>query len=539
MFLFSLALVIRLGWAYAFTPVIGIEGAEYVRMAENLRAGNGLVGCMEGPQLLYSPLYPVLIAASSFLIRNPELVAHVLSAIFGALLVILVHSMALRMYGPRSAGFAALLAAFHPLLVGFSASIYAESIYVTLVFAAIYWGIRAVELRRVPDCLLAGTVFGLSYLTRPDAFLYPFFFVFAIWLVGSWQKEKLSKLLRASLLLLIPHLILAAPYVGFLYRHTGLIRLEGKWNVNYTIGERIRSGMNLFEASFGTNDKLEDDGPLLNPNRFFNWTPYSHHFGDKVRFLFGNAKRNRLEVYQDILLSSSCGSPILWILVILGLFRGAWARSRLIEELLLGAMGFAIMFLVMAAHIPHFRYAFPVMPILLVWAGNGLGELWQWACDLGQSIGDNPWLPWLAGWGVSSAAVLLLFVFSLWGVQSIGEFTQEGPRLQQIREAGLWLRGHAPGPKRIFSLGTVLPYYADGTFLPFPYAPAPLTLRYIESRNPDYVALLGRYGVFYPTVAAWIEHDIPDRRAELIYDSGPQSLHRIKIYRWHREPLAK
>ncbi len=85
----------------------------------------------------------------------------------------------------------------------------------------------------------------------------------------------------------------------------------------------------------------------------------------------------------------------------------------------------------------------------------------------------------------------------------------------------------------------MLPYYADGTFLPFPYAPASLSLRYIESRNPDYVALLGRYGVFYPTVADWIEHDIPDRRAELIYDSGPQSLHRIKIYRWHGERLAK
>jgi 4-amino-4-deoxy-L-arabinose transferase-like glycosyltransferase len=537
--LFSLALFIRLAWVYAFTPIIGIEGAEYVRMAQNLRAGNGLVGTMEGPQLMHSPLYPVLIAAGSFVLPNPELVAHLLAAVSGAGLVVLVRSLALRMYGARTAVLAALFAALHPLLVGFSASIYAESIYVTLLFAAIYWGIRAVDERRTADCLLAGVLFGLAYLTRPDAFVYPFFFALAMWLVGGWQKAGAVKLFRASLLMLVPHLLLAAPYVAYLHRHTGLVRLEGKWNINYTIGERIRSGMNLFDAMFGTNEKLEDEGPLLNPNRFIGWTPHPHSFADKLGYLFRNAKRNRVEVYQDVLLSSSNGSPILWILVILGLFRGVWTRNRLIEEALLSAMGFAIVFLVLTAHIPLFRYAFPITPILLLWAAHGLSELWQWALDVGRSVADNSWLPKAAAWGVSSVAVLLLWAFSLWGVQFVGEFTQEGPHLQQIRIAGLWLRDHAPGPKHIFSLGTVLPYYAEGTFLPFPHAPAPLTLRYIESRNPDYVALLGRYSSYYPTVAEWIEHDIPDRRAELVYDSGPQSVHRIKIYRWHRESRQK
>jgi len=40
----------------------------------------------------------------------------------------------------------------------------------------------------------------------------------------------------------------------------------------------------------------------------------------------------------------------------------------------------------------------------------------------------------------------------------VGDFTQSGAA--QLKAAGLWLKQHDPGPKRIMGTGTVVAYYA-------------------------------------------------------------------------------
>ena len=62
----------------AKAPVISLEGGEYVRMAENLAHGRGLVGNFPGPETMYAPLLSVLTAGLSFLTRNAELAAHLI-----------------------------------------------------------------------------------------------------------------------------------------------------------------------------------------------------------------------------------------------------------------------------------------------------------------------------------------------------------------------------------------------------------------------------------------------------------------------------
>src|SRR6476659_1006196 len=57
-----LALVPRVLWMLTQTPVISLEGSEYVRMAENLAQGKGLVGTFEGPETMYTPLFSLVTA---------------------------------------------------------------------------------------------------------------------------------------------------------------------------------------------------------------------------------------------------------------------------------------------------------------------------------------------------------------------------------------------------------------------------------------------------------------------------------------------
>ena len=65
-----LALVPRIYWMMTQTPVISMEGSEYLRMAQNLAQGHGLVGNFEGPETMYTPLFSLLTAGLDLLITE-------------------------------------------------------------------------------------------------------------------------------------------------------------------------------------------------------------------------------------------------------------------------------------------------------------------------------------------------------------------------------------------------------------------------------------------------------------------------------------
>jgi len=128
-----LSLSLRIAWAVTRNVVIDNEGAEYTRIAVNLAADNGYVGLMGGPQLVDSPLYPLLIRTGLFFTHSAVASARAVSIAAGTLLVPLVFLIALSAYGRRPAWVAAVITGLHPFLIGFSASTYADFLYPTLL----------------------------------------------------------------------------------------------------------------------------------------------------------------------------------------------------------------------------------------------------------------------------------------------------------------------------------------------------------------------------------------------------------------------
>ena len=154
------ALILRLWWLQSFTAVIENEGTEYARIAENLLKGDGYVGKRnEGPQLMFPPLYPFLIAAFSFLVAELDLAGRTVSVLFGTLLVAVIFFIAERIHGRRIAWIAAGLAAFHPWMIGMSAAVYSESTYLTLVMAGVYWALCSLETPSLRRAALSGACF--------------------------------------------------------------------------------------------------------------------------------------------------------------------------------------------------------------------------------------------------------------------------------------------------------------------------------------------------------------------------------------------
>ncbi len=139
------SLAVRLAaWSYWQTGAIESEGAEYARIAENLRNGVGYVGLVTpGPQLNFNPLFPLLIAGTSFVTRNYELAGRLVALVMGALLPLPVFGVGSRLFNRRVGFIAAALALLHPLLVHLSFTVFSEGPYTTLFLSAVYFVVRA------------------------------------------------------------------------------------------------------------------------------------------------------------------------------------------------------------------------------------------------------------------------------------------------------------------------------------------------------------------------------------------------------------
>jgi 4-amino-4-deoxy-L-arabinose transferase-like glycosyltransferase len=520
-----LAVLFRAWWGLARPAVMENEGAEYARIAENLLAGHGYVGTMAGPQTLFPPLYPLLIALVLLAIDNAEVAGRVVSVVAGALLVVPVFLMALHLYGRRVAFIAAAFIVLNPALISFSVSVYSEGPALMLLLCGAYCGLRALELKGVKHPALAGTFLGLSYLVRPETILFVVLAMAAVLVISVAKKAELRRALQSLAAMAVPVILLALPYVHFLYRHSGTLHLEGKSSVNYTIGQRINGGMSFDQAAFGIDHRLRE-APLLNPKAYLNGSPYRRTPGELARYLATAAKRNVRRIGRALLSDRNLGAPLLPFLALFALFRSPWSRDRAVQE------GFLIMiFLGMVAAlltVQHFwdRFLFPFVPFLVLWSAKGLDEFYGWLQGTLASVRRSKTSPhplWLGALcGVTAAAIAVT------GRPSSALVSGEALK----KKAGLWLRRHHPGPKRIMEAGTVIPYYAGGDWMPLPYADPVLALRYIEAKRPDYVVLVDTPAAQRAYVKRWARGGIPDARARLLHRLDGASGDQVVIYGW-------
>ena len=525
------AFSVRLFWMVAQTANIEGEGAVYARLAENFLKGNGLVGisALGSTDWIFPPLYPILIAAFSLVVGEFELAGRLVSLVTGTCLVALIFFIASRMYGQGVAFIAASLVAFHPLLINLSASVYSEGTYITLLMGGVYWALRTLELGQSKKSVLSGICFGLAYLTRPEAIVYPFVTVTAIFVVAFITKQDFKNAATCSLRVLIPFVLIAAPYVAFLSLKTGQVRFEGKSANIYIIGQRMRSGMEYNEANHGIDENLNELGANMRDN-LTSMQSVTPSLRDLASYVVTAAKSNIKTVSQIVFGSRSFGSPVLIVLVILGLFRTTWNHERLINEsfLLLVASFIGLSLL----SLQHFweRYAFPLLPFLILWASKGIQEFSEWIADTAASLKgtllqNGKVIRMTAQWAMS--AILVLFVAASYA----DEFKKMNSQKDPIKAAGLWLRDYvAHRHTKIMDASSVIPFYARGEWMPLPYAESSLALKYIRRKSPDFIVLTRGGSGIRPYLDEWIQNGIPDDNAELIYITGSTLEEKIVIY---------
>lgn len=528
--LFVLALLVRLVWLAVGPDVMESEGTAYTRTAEHLLRGNGFASIHGGPQTMYTLLLPALIAASKLILSDSDVAARMVGVITGAALVLPTFFLGLTLWGRAAAIAAGVLIALNPLLVGYSVGVYTETPYMLFMLCGVYFGLRALEFSGLRHPMLCGLFFGLAYLTRPEGIAFVAIAAVAITVAGLLRKRDLKSIGLAAGVAAVVGAAVASPYVYFLHRHTGEVRLEGKNLINYTIIRRMETGMEYLEAAYGIDDELNEVGPLLVPARYAAYTPYTSGIADIATRVPRQIKTNVADYLQRVLPAFELGSPVLILLLVLAFFRSPWTRTRVAREGFVLACAAYSAFVLSLAHFVLFRYSLPLYAFLMLWAGRGLVEFSEWAQQtVAGFVSATRAQQWLAN-ASTAGAVLLFILFSVTGTRHEPEINSGLGWALPVKEAGLWLRARSPGEKKIMDSWGGMPYYADGHYLPFPYTSPENALRYIEKVNPDYIVLWSEMVHMRPYISEWLERGIPSPSLREIYRKQRDSGGTLVIY---------
>jgi 4-amino-4-deoxy-L-arabinose transferase-like glycosyltransferase len=540
------------------TGAIEDDGAEYARIAQNLRNGVGYVGiATPGLELNFPPLVPFLISGASIVTGRYEQAGRLVSLVLGALLPLPVFGIALRLFNRRTAFVAAALTILHPLLVNLSFAILSEGPYATLLLSAVYLVLCALDRPSIGAWLLVGGGFGLAYLVRPEA-VAPL--VIAAFFALTATQGKLAIRCKRAISALALFAVLALPEMILIYRETGRVRLDGKSAIVFALSSRVLAAQSNREAGRLSLDAQQDEPSSL-PN-LESWQPWQEKWAghaidtnlrgtgvwmrpnaevirethitlkDLLRIV-RKAMRQNIPAFLQQLSSRWLGAPFLPALALLGALRRPWRRplaSYRLFVLLVPATSVVATFSVIWIY-P--RFYFVLVPFLLIWAANGLVEIGLWVRASSAAVGWGWLRPGVSQYIIPGLIGLAAVIYPLKEVRTLYEFAQSSPSSEIEKEVGLWIGKQQNHPVKIMDVTVPLSFHAGAQFVSFPYCSAELALRFLDAAKGDYVVL--RRGVkFTQYYEDWLTNGIPDPRAELVFVTSGANAGQFVVYRWHR-----
>jgi 4-amino-4-deoxy-L-arabinose transferase-like glycosyltransferase len=523
-----LGAVLRVAWLGEFGRSITTEGTEYASLARSLLAGRGYQGIFGGPHSLFPPLLPMLLAVLSPLAGDAEHAMRLVNMLAGIGLVPLMFRVGRLLGGAESGLFAALLVAAHGLFVALSAATYSESTFSFVLALALQWVLLVTKEGRARHAALAGVALGCAYLIRPEAAGYAA--VAAVWVLGSGVLTRRSLRLgfRHAFILVILAAAVAAPYVGWLSMKSGYLRVEGKGLFNGIIAARMAEGMSYAEAARGLGPNLEREGPFLYADQFAVESLADEHRrrGGMTGILLAELPGRALSMARFLPRESSLGGLAFFALAAIGFLALLSRRSTWLEGSLFVALGLCHLIALSTLRHTWDRYLFAFAFFTLPLAGVGGGAVLRVARNGIASSSLRGSLSLL----LTIAMVVSVAIPSWMGAIGLAEFAQG--RKTMLKEGGLWLRSQAGGGKRIFATRSVLPYYAQGTLLYFPWSDGERALKYVHEALPDFLVLDSLTTSLAPYLEEWLRNGVPDPCAIPIASFTGGGGEKLVILKW-------
>lgn len=506
--------------------IVRWDEPDYLILGKHLFTGQGYT--VSGrPELHYAPLFPVSVGILYPLTHNMELNSDICYVLFGTFYLLPFYWLARRLFGVRVSVIAtALLCLYPPLTAGvlFWGTML-EPLYLFLLFSALCAVWLAWEKRSLWTFLSTGVLFGLAYLTKPEA-IADFGWLLVLLVLTNWVRRSLCQ--RSTLLgLLVAVLafgLVVSPYLAFLYRYTGKLMISGKLGVTYAAGlGAVEHDPGLYDRALSKLDTAGEEIIWFSSDRF-KVSVWNLIKADPHGFLWRIwANANTLE---RVLFDRQVFPFYLLMLVSLAWFGSAWDRRRLVKELFCVAIVLPV-FIFLPFHI-ELRYFAPMLPILLLWVAKGivaLGDWLQqtWAIRLGRG-----------GQGKVALAVCVLLGAGLLGYFGLLQTRVVRDGLANMntgpREAGLWLKAHASANALVMSRDTEVPFYAERRWAATPNEDYSIFIAYLQKRGADYLVIDEREAqVIRPQLALLLNEDVPPPELKHVYTAhGSQG--KVLIY---------
>ncbi len=415
---FSLRLVLILG-----PEVIHSDGAEYIRHAREVSAGNWMGGAS-------GPVYPALISLASLFMKDYELAGIWVSLIFGSLLVLPVFYLGKAIFDEKVGILSALLSAVHSVLYDFSGSVLTESTYYFLLTTAVLFGWGAFKNGKVYRVFLFGLFSTLTFLTKPEGIgLIPVFSFWILLINPSQGRRPWIRRIGIFVLALFCFFLFSSPYLISLKKELG------KWRISKKASVTIEA----FSKGETEAPVQRERGRLkINIVSFFrNPFPFLGEVG--LGFL------NSLYKFQQAI------HPILSVLAIFG-----WIgilRNRSCGDVKGSLYLFSHLIFFLGCVLPFFgahrRYVSQMVAISLPWAAFGCLEMKGWVSR------------WFKKEGFEKKVSFILFFALLCGlfIQGIVRYSS-GNRVIQ-KEAGLWMKENLPRGTKIMSRMPQEAFYSE------------------------------------------------------------------------------
>jgi hypothetical protein len=447
---------------------------DYLILARNLLRGDGyqIFGV---PDLVWPPGAPVLAAlslAAGVSVDKGLVLWHV---VLGAVSCGLLYGLSREVTGNgRLAAIAGLLASVSPTLAVWPLywGSLTEPVFLALLLAGLWATWRLFQGGGPLAGLLAGLSFGASYLVRTEGLFWWGVLLLVALGLAVYRRRGWGTIAVYAL----GFLVVAAPYVGYLYRHTGQLMVSGKTGIVLLVSPQVTQYGGIGQDYTARLDSTGTEILWLSPEQFeISWLDVV--LADP-RGMVRQVQRN-LALAQQALVDPLLGLGLV-ALAVLGFFGTAWGRRRWRGELfwLAALLPLGILFISKV----ETSYLVPMVPVAMVWAARGMVHLSRWAESTLPPLGPRQ----LSAATWSLIILALLSAGGLWGQVEVARTGQAG-LIPSHKVAGRWLADHSEPGEPVMSRNSELGLYADRPLVAFPNAGWGEVLAYARARGARYL----------------------------------------------------
>jgi len=185
-----LCLLLRIVWIFVFSPIeLTDDPKAYDSIAKGLVQGEGYHE--EGKRAFRPPGYPYFLAALYSIFGAHPLPVKLVQAVLGVFTCLIIFLLGKRFANERTGLWAAGFFAVYPQFIRYPGGLYAETLFIVLLFLAILILFVFTEKPTYSRSILAGILMGFAALTREVAFL--MLFPIAFWMFFFIKNSVIRK----------------------------------------------------------------------------------------------------------------------------------------------------------------------------------------------------------------------------------------------------------------------------------------------------------------------------------------------------------